>query len=94
MSVDPTTGAIGWTPWLVALVAILLALAVPVAAAMRGDAGQRLVAVQLAAALAAVALVLTSFAFDQPSFLDLGLALTLLSLPGTLLLALFLERWL
>jgi multicomponent Na+:H+ antiporter subunit F len=87
-------GEIVWTPWLAAVVALLPALAVPVAAAMRRDAGQRLVAVQLATALAAVILVLMSFAFDQPSFMDLALTLTLLSLPGTLLLALFLERWL
>ena len=87
-------GEIVWTPWLVALLALLPALAVPVVVALRGSTGQRLVAVQLATALAAVALVLTSFAFDQPSFLDLALTLSFLSLPGTLVLALFLERWL
>ena len=85
---------IGWTGWLVAVVALLPALAVPVFEAMRRDAGRRLVAVQLATALVSVILALMTFAFDQPSFLDLALALTLLSLPGTLLFALFLERWL
>jgi multisubunit Na+/H+ antiporter MnhF subunit len=35
-----------------------------------------------------------TFAFDQPALIDLALALALLSLPGTLLLSLFLERWL
>jgi len=85
---------IGWTAWLAAVVALLPALAVPVFAAMRGDAGRRLVAVQLATALVAIILALMTFAFDQPSFLDLALTLTMLSLPGTLIFALFLERWL
>jgi multisubunit Na+/H+ antiporter MnhF subunit len=35
-----------------------------------------------------------SFASHQPSIIDLSLALGLLSLPGSLLLAHFLERWL
>jgi multisubunit Na+/H+ antiporter MnhF subunit len=35
-----------------------------------------------------------TFAFDQGSFIDLPLALALLALPGTLAMALFLERWL
>lgn len=86
--------SLGWTPWLAAVVALLPALAVPVFAAMRGDAGRRLVALQLANPLTAIILALLTFAFDQPSFLDLALALTLLSVPGTLAFALVLERWL
>ncbi len=86
--------SLGWTPWLAAVVALLPALAVPVFAAMRGDAGRRLVALQLATPLTAMVLALLTFAFDQPSFLDLALALTLLSVPGTLAFALVLERWL
>ena len=35
-----------------------------------------------------------TFAFDQSSFIDLALTLALLTLPGTLVMALFLERWL
>ncbi len=84
----------GGFAWTAALVALLPPLAIAFTEAMRGDAGRRLIAVQLATALTAMVLVLTSFAFDQPSFMDLALALTLLSLPGTLVLALFLERWL
>jgi multicomponent Na+:H+ antiporter subunit F len=39
-------------------------------------------------------LMALSFAFDQPSSFDLALALALLGLPGTLLFAVFTERWL
>ncbi len=77
-----------------ALLALLPAFALPVATALRGDMGRRFVAVQLAVALAVPMLVLMTFAFDQSALIDLALALALLSLPGTLLVAVFLERWL
>ncbi len=81
-------------PWLAAGIATILALALPVGAALRGGVGHRLAAVQMASVVACWALVELSFAFGQPSFLDLALTLGLLSLPGTLLFAMFLERWL
>jgi multicomponent Na+:H+ antiporter subunit F len=79
---------------MVALLALLPAFVVPVIAACRGGAGARLPALQLATAVATPALVLMTFAFDQSALIDLALTLALLALPGTLLLALFLERWL
>jgi multisubunit Na+/H+ antiporter MnhF subunit len=82
------------TPWLVAIIALLPAVAIPMAIAGRASTAMRLVAVQLATSLATLILTLMTFAFDQSSFVDLPLALTLLTLPGTLLVALFLERWL
>ncbi len=82
------------TAWLVAVGALLPALAVPVFAACRGGSGDRLAAVQLAIALATLILVMMSFAFDESSFIQIPLALVLLGFPGTLVLALFLERWL
>lgn len=81
-------------PWLAAIVAILPALAIPLWVAARGDLAHRLVAVQLASVITALVLVLMSFAFDQMSLIDLPLTLVFLSLPGTLMMALFLERWL
>jgi multicomponent Na+:H+ antiporter subunit F len=84
----------GTTPWLAACIALLPALAAPLWVAMRGTLADRLVAVQLAAAIAGTIMALMSFAFDQPSLLDASLTLGFLSLPGTLLLALFTERWL
>jgi len=80
-------------PWLVATIALLPALAVPLWFALHRPLVERLVAVQLATIIAAAALTLMSFAFDQPSLVDLPLTLAFLSLPGTLLLAIFLERW-
>jgi multicomponent Na+:H+ antiporter subunit F len=80
--------------WLLAVLALLPAFVVPVAGACRGGTAQRLVAAQLATATAGLVLALMTFAFDQSSFIDLALCAALLTLPGTLLMALFLERWL
>ena len=80
--------------WLLATILLLPPLAVVVALAMRGAANQRLAAVQLAGALSAMILAAMTFAFDQPSFADLALCLTLLSVPGTLLYTMFMERFL
>lgn len=82
------------SPWSVAVWALLPAFAVPVIAALRDEIATRLVAVQLATGLATLLVILMSFAFDQDSYLDLALTLTLLTLPGTLVMALFIERWL
>jgi multisubunit Na+/H+ antiporter MnhF subunit len=81
-------------PWLVFVIVLLLALALPASTALRGPIEHRLVAVQLAAIIASLLLVSLSIGFSQPSFLDLAVALVLLSLPGTLVLTTFLERWL
>lgn len=80
--------------WLIATIALLPALAVPIAVAMRADCNNRLVAVQFAGALTALMLATMTFAFDQPSFIDLSLCAVLLTVPGTYLAATFLERWL
>lgn len=82
------------TSWMAATVALVPALAIPALAACRGGTAARLVAVQLATAVATLVLALMTFAFDQPAFIDLALTLALLTLPGTLLIAMFLERWL
>ncbi len=84
----------GVTVWLLASILLLPPLAVPVLLALRGTANQRLAAVQLAGSLSALILALMTFAFDQPSFVDLALCLTLLSVPGTLFFTLFMERFL
>lgn len=84
----------GVNAWLVASIAVLPALFFPLWTGLRGPVAHRFVAVGLLSTLASLLLVMLSFAFDQPSFLDVGLTLTLLSLPGTLLIATFVERWL
>ncbi len=79
--------------WHLAVLGTLPALAVLMAAACRGEIAGRLVAVQAATGLTALILILMSFAFDQQSYVDLALALAALGLPGTLVMALVLERW-
>jgi multisubunit Na+/H+ antiporter MnhF subunit len=80
--------------WLAAGVAMILALALPLWTNLRAGIGHRLVAVQMASVVVAWVLVALSLAFSQPSFLDLAVTLGLLSVPGTLVFALFAERWL
>ncbi|TNC12698.1 hypothetical protein FF100_13585 [Methylobacterium terricola] len=81
-------------PWLAAALALLPPFGLAVAAAARGSLASRLVAVQLATSVAVLLLVVMSFALDQPAVIDLGLVLAVLTLPGTLLFAMFQERWL
>jgi multisubunit Na+/H+ antiporter MnhF subunit len=81
------------TVWLPAVVALVPALAAPVWVALTARTAERLIAAQLANAVAGFTIVLMSFAFDLPSMIDLALTLAFLSLPGSLLLAHFLERW-
>lgn len=82
------------SPFLIAAFAMLLALALPTWVAVRGALGQRLVALELCSVVTALVLVCLSLAFGQPSFLDVAVALVVLSLPGTLVLTVCLERWL
>ncbi|HET6911731.1 MAG TPA: monovalent cation/H+ antiporter complex subunit F [Rhodanobacteraceae bacterium] len=80
--------------WLIAALALLPPLIAGVACAGRGALARRLLAIQFATSTAVLLFVVLDFAFDQSSSMDLALTLALLSLPGTLLLALFQERWL
>lgn len=82
------------TIWLLGTLGLAPALAVAAAMCCRGAPGERLVATQLAGAIGALMLVAMSFALDQASAIDLALTLSLLTLPATLLFAVFLERWL
>jgi multicomponent Na+:H+ antiporter subunit F len=81
------------TGWLIASVALLPPLLIAIIACGRQAIGPRLIAVQLATSLTVLLLITMSFAFDQASSIDLSLMLVLLTLPGTLVLALFVERW-
>jgi multicomponent Na+:H+ antiporter subunit F len=80
--------------WLIASIALLPPLSVAIVCCGVGAIHLRLIAVELATSLAVVFLIMLSFAFDQASSIDLALSLALLTLPGTLILALFQERWL
>ncbi|MDP4024184.1 monovalent cation/H+ antiporter complex subunit F [Methylobacterium sp. NEAU 140] len=79
--------------WTAAMLALLPPLALATALAWRGRPGQRFAAFQVATTVTVAILTLFTFASDQASLIDLALTLVLLNLPGTLLLAVFLERW-
>jgi multisubunit Na+/H+ antiporter MnhF subunit len=78
--------------WLAAAIALLPALGGCAVVAMIRDLADRLVALELATVITVFALMALIVAFDQPSFIDLALTLALLSLPGSLVYAHFVER--
>ena len=81
------------TAWLAATIGLLPPFAVALWLCWRAGTADRLVAVQFATSAAVLIFVAMSFAYEQPSELDLALSLSLLSLPGTLIFAIFVERW-
>lgn len=82
------------SPWLLASLGLLPPLAIAVIMCARGPVGRRLVAAQFAASVGAPLLVCLTFVLKQASSIDLALTLVMLSLPATLLFAVFVERWL
>lgn len=81
------------TIWLWTVAGLIAAMTIPVVMACRGRMAERLIAVQMATTLTTFALAIMSFAFDAPALMDLPLTLILLGIPGTLLIAVALERW-
>lgn len=82
------------SPWLLAFLLCVPPFGLAAYRALRGRVAQRLVAVELAACLGTLMLVLAGFAWPHDGVIDLALALGLLSVSGTLAYAHFLERWL
>lgn len=80
-------------PWLLATLALLPPLAVPLYACARGPTGHRLVAVQLLTTIGVLLLAALTFVLDEASSIDLALTLGLLGVPASLLFAVVLERW-
>ncbi|HVM49067.1 MAG TPA: monovalent cation/H+ antiporter complex subunit F [Candidatus Acidoferrum sp.] len=81
--------------WLGADAALLLATWICAAVILRGRRlSDCLPALQMAGVILVLALVALSQAMARPSFLDLALALAVLSFPAALLFAHFVERWL
>jgi multicomponent Na+:H+ antiporter subunit F len=78
--------------WLVAAVALLAGLVPCGAAALRGDAVQRLVALELAGTVDTLILLVLAHGYDRPVYADVALTLALLSFAGGLVFARFLER--
>jgi multisubunit Na+/H+ antiporter MnhF subunit len=81
-------------PWLGAAAALLVGLAACLAGTMRGPPTARLVAAELATTLCSAALLLLARGFGRSDYLDAAVFVALLSFPGGLMFARFLERWL
>lgn len=80
--------------WLIATGVLLAALLPCAVVAFRADVLDRLIAVELAGTITTLLIVTLAQGLGRPSVFDLALALALLSVPGTLVYAHFLERWL
>jgi multicomponent Na+:H+ antiporter subunit F len=80
--------------WTLTAIAMLVCLLGPFIRCVRGDAVSRLVALEAASSMTVVMLLLLSEAYHRVPFVDLALALALLSFGGGLVFARFLERWL
>lgn len=74
---------------------MIVAALICAAVLLRGrHLSDRLVALQMLSLLTVLALLILAQAMSRPSFFDLALALAILSFPGALLYAHFVERWL
>jgi multicomponent Na+:H+ antiporter subunit F len=82
------------TVWLVASAALFVALLPCLAVALRGGAADRLVGLQGTGIVLALLLITLAEAMQRPSYLDLAVAMAILSFGGGLVFARFLERWL
>ena len=82
------------SPWLIAAAVLLVGFLPCLWVGVRGHTPDRLVAVQLATILATLIVLAIAAAEQRSYFADISLTLVLLSFPGTLVFAHFLERWL
>jgi multicomponent Na+:H+ antiporter subunit F len=78
--------------WLAAAIAVGGCLTVCADLCLRGSVERRLVGLELASMLATILLVLLTVGFHRLPFIDLPLALAIMSLGGCLVFARFLER--
>jgi multicomponent Na+:H+ antiporter subunit F len=78
--------------WLVAALALLAGLVPCGLVVLRGDAADRLVALELAGTVDTLILLLLAQAYGRPVYVDVALTLALLSFAGGLVFARFMER--
>jgi multicomponent Na+:H+ antiporter subunit F len=79
--------------WLIVAFVFLLALIPCGVVCIRGGPVDRLIAFELAQVVAVLVFLVLAQGMGQDAFFDLGLLLAILSFPGSLLFARFLERW-
>ena len=80
-------------PWLAAAAALLLGLVPCLIAGLRGGIVERLVSLEMAGTVVTLTLLLLAVGMGRSDYLDLSVALALLSFPGGLVFARFVERW-
>jgi multicomponent Na+:H+ antiporter subunit F len=79
--------------WTVAAIALLVGLVPCGVVCLRGEPTERLVGLEMAGTIDALVLLLLAVAYHRSIYLDLALALALLTFAGGLVFARFLERW-
>jgi multicomponent Na+:H+ antiporter subunit F len=79
--------------WLVAALALILSLVPAAAVCFKAPPVDRLTALELAANIAALVLLLLAEGFHRDVYFDLAIALAVLSFAGALVFTHFMERW-
>jgi multisubunit Na+/H+ antiporter MnhF subunit len=79
--------------WLVTAALLIVSVGACAPVCLRGNPMQRLVALELAANIDVLILLLLAQGFNRDAYLDLSVALALLSLAGGLVFAHVMERW-
>jgi multicomponent Na+:H+ antiporter subunit F len=79
-------------PWLVAAAAVSATLAPCADMCLRGTPERRLVGLEMAGVLVTISMVLFTIGFGRAIFIDLPLALAIMSFGGGLVYARFLEK--
>ena len=82
------------TAWLVASLALVVALAVCGWRCVRGGTEDRLVALMLSGEVATLALVALSAGYGRSFYIDTALVAAILPYPSAIVFANFYERWL
>jgi multicomponent Na+:H+ antiporter subunit F len=80
--------------WTAAAVLLTLLLGLTTIGVVRGGTLERVVALQLAGVLAPLLAIVVALTSGRGLYLEVGLALAVVSLGGALAYARFLERWL
>lgn len=80
--------------WLVASLVLLLALVPVTIATLRGNALDRLIAMELGGIITTIALITFAVGTERSVYVDAAVAVALLSFGGGIAYARFLERWL
>ncbi len=80
--------------WLIASTVLLLCLVPCIVRVVRGTIADRLIALEAAVIVTILALLTLEEGQQRQSFFDLSLAMAVLTIPSTLLFAVFYRRWL